>query len=172
MNKTLVTGATGKQGGAVAHLLLDQGRSVRAMTRHPDSPAARALAERGAVLLKDRSRALPIAASIHSIAVIGTPADATPISSGGGSSHVAVPYVVTPLAGIEAREPGTIVYAVHRVDGQPLQRLHYELYRDRAAFEAHEAAPHTRRYLAARDALLASAEVDWLTLQAGTGTGG
>ena len=76
------------------------------------------------------------------------------------------------VAGIEAREPGTIVYAVHRVDGQPLQRLHYELYWDRAAFEAHEAAPHTRRYLAARDALLASAEVDWLTLQAGTGTGG
>jgi quinol monooxygenase YgiN len=76
------------------------------------------------------------------------------------------------VAGIEAREPGTIVYAVHRVDGQPLQRLHYELYRDRAAFEAHEAAPHTRRYLAERDALLASTEVDWLTLQAGTGTSG
>jgi uncharacterized protein YbjT (DUF2867 family) len=52
MNKTLVTGATGKQGGAVAHLLLEHGRSVRALTRHPDSPAARALAERGAEIVK------------------------------------------------------------------------------------------------------------------------
>src|ERR1700689_4513940 len=76
------------------------------------------------------------------------------------------------VAGIEAREPGTIVYAVHRVDGQPLQRLHYELYRDRAAFEAHEAAPHTRRYLDQRGQYLASTEVDRLTLQAGKGTTG
>ncbi len=52
MTKTLVTGATGKQGGAVAHLLLERGRSVRALTRHPDSPAARALAERGAEIVQ------------------------------------------------------------------------------------------------------------------------
>ncbi len=76
------------------------------------------------------------------------------------------------IVGIRAHEPGTIVYAVHTVDGQPLQRIHYELYRDRAAFEAHEAAPHTRRYLAERGAYLASTEVDWLTLQAGKGTDG
>jgi quinol monooxygenase YgiN len=75
------------------------------------------------------------------------------------------------VEGVRAHEPGTVVYAVHRVEGQPLQRIHYELYRDRAAFEAHEAAPHTRRYLAERDAYLASTEVDWLTLQAGKGTG-
>jgi quinol monooxygenase YgiN len=74
------------------------------------------------------------------------------------------------VEGVRAHEPGTVVYAVHRVEGQPLQRIHYELYRDRAAFEAHEAAPHTRRYLAERDAYLASTEVDWLTLQAGKGT--
>jgi transcriptional regulator with XRE-family HTH domain len=41
----------------------------------------------------------------------------------------------------------------------------------RAAFEAHEAASHTRRYLAERDQYLVSTEVDWLTLQAGKGTG-
>ena len=39
------------------------------------------------------------------------------------------------------------MYASHLVEGQPLQRIFYELYRDKAAFEAHEAAPHTRRYL-------------------------
>jgi len=73
---------------------------------------------------------------------------------------------------IEANEPGTLVYASHTVGGQPLQRIFYELYRDRAAFEAHEASPHTRRYLEARDQYLASTEVDWLTLQTGKGTGG
>jgi quinol monooxygenase YgiN len=69
--------------------------------------------------------------------------------------------------GIRADEPGTLVYAAHLVEGQPLQRVFYELYRDKAAFEAHEAAPHTRRYLAERDQYLASTEVDWLTLQTG-----
>ena len=67
---------------------------------------------------------------------------------------------------------GTLVYASHLVEGQPLQRIFYELYRDKAAFEAHEAAAHTRRYLDERDQYLASTEVDWLTLQAGKGAGG
>jgi quinol monooxygenase YgiN len=73
--------------------------------------------------------------------------------------------------GIRADEPGTLVYAVHTVEGEPLQRIFYELYRDKAAFEAHGEAPHTRRYLAERDQYLASTEVDWLTLQTGKGTG-
>ena len=64
------------------------------------------------------------------------------------------------------------MYASHIVDGQPLQRIFYELYEDKAAFHAHEAAPHTRRYLDQRGQYLASTEVDWLTLQAGKGTGG
>jgi quinol monooxygenase YgiN len=58
------------------------------------------------------------------------------------------------------------------VEGQPLQRIFYELYRDEDAFHAHEAAPHTRRYLAERGQYLASTEVDRLRLQAGKGTGG
>jgi uncharacterized protein YbjT (DUF2867 family) len=43
-----VTGATGRQGGAVARHLLAAGRPVKALTRTPDSPAARALAALGA----------------------------------------------------------------------------------------------------------------------------
>lgn len=39
----LVIGSTGKQGGAVARLLLQKGYKVRALTRHPDSPAAKEL---------------------------------------------------------------------------------------------------------------------------------
>ena len=80
--------------------------------------------------------------------------------------------VAETVEAIKDGEPGTLVYASHRVEGQPLQRIFYELYRDRAAFEAHEAAPHTRRYLDQRDQYLAGTEVDWLTLQTGKGTGG
>jgi len=80
--------------------------------------------------------------------------------------------VAETVRGIVAHEPGTLIYAVHRVDGQPLQRLFYELYSDQAAFEAHEAAPHTRRYLVEREAYLTATDVDRLTLQTGKGTDG
>jgi uncharacterized protein YbjT (DUF2867 family) len=43
----LITGITGKQGGAVARALLGQGFDLRGMTRHPDGEAARAWRERG-----------------------------------------------------------------------------------------------------------------------------
>jgi len=48
----LVTGATGKQGGAVARALLQAGRPVRALTRDPRSAAAQALAAQGMDVLK------------------------------------------------------------------------------------------------------------------------
>jgi len=80
--------------------------------------------------------------------------------------------VAETVEAIKANEPGTLVYASHLVEGQPLQRIFYELYGDRAAFEAHEASPHTRRYLEERDQYLASTEVDWLTSQTGKGTDG
>jgi uncharacterized protein YbjT (DUF2867 family) len=48
--RVLVTGATGKQGGAVARALLENGHRVRALTRNRTSPAARALAALGAEL--------------------------------------------------------------------------------------------------------------------------
>jgi uncharacterized protein YbjT (DUF2867 family) len=46
-----VTGATGRQGGAVVRHLLADGWTVRALTRTPESPAARAAAERGAEVM-------------------------------------------------------------------------------------------------------------------------
>lgn len=48
----LVTGATGKQGGALAHRLLARGHAVRALTRKVDSPAAKELAGTGATIVK------------------------------------------------------------------------------------------------------------------------
>lgn len=50
-NAVLVVGATGNQGGATARRLLADRRPVRALTRNPDSPKARALAAAGAQLV-------------------------------------------------------------------------------------------------------------------------
>ncbi|GAA0341105.1 NmrA/HSCARG family protein [Actinoallomurus spadix] len=48
----LVLGGTGRQGGAVARELLRRGRTVHALVRDPRAPAARALADAGAVLVR------------------------------------------------------------------------------------------------------------------------
>ncbi|WP_217146230.1 MULTISPECIES: NmrA/HSCARG family protein [Streptomyces] len=48
----LVTGATGNQGGATARALLARGRTVRALVRDPDKPAALALRKLGAELVR------------------------------------------------------------------------------------------------------------------------
>jgi uncharacterized protein YbjT (DUF2867 family) len=47
----LVIGATGQQGGATARHLLERDRTVRALVRDPDSPAANALQRAGAKLV-------------------------------------------------------------------------------------------------------------------------
>jgi len=75
--------------------------------------------------------------------------------------------VAETAAGIRDHEPGTVVYACHAVQDKLCQRIFYELYRDRAAFDAHEQAPHTRRFLAERGALLDATEVDFLGLSDG-----
>jgi uncharacterized protein YbjT (DUF2867 family) len=70
----MVTGATGKQGGAVARSLLDRGFRIRALTRNPQKPEAQALADRGAEVvqgdMEDRSameRALEGAYGVFSV---------------------------------------------------------------------------------------------------------
>lgn len=69
-----VAGATGKQGGAVAHRLLARGHKVRALTRNPGKPVAHALAAKGAEVvradLEDRvslDRALAGAGALFSV---------------------------------------------------------------------------------------------------------
>jgi uncharacterized protein YbjT (DUF2867 family) len=47
----VVTGSTGKQGGAVARGLLERGHKVRAVTRDPNSSQAKSLAKAGATLI-------------------------------------------------------------------------------------------------------------------------
>lgn len=60
----VVTGATGRQGGATAHRLLAAGRPVRALVRNTAAPAARALQAAGADLVRadlDDPSSLPAA---------------------------------------------------------------------------------------------------------------
>jgi len=64
----LVTGATGRQGGAVARALLARGYSIRAMTRHPRGEAAQALARLGAeVVQADLDDELSLAEAIEGV---------------------------------------------------------------------------------------------------------
>ena len=76
------------------------------------------------------------------------------------------------LNGIRSREAGTLVYAVHTVEGEPLVRIFYELYRDVEAFAAHEREPHTRYFLDQRHEHVESYMVDRLspTTTKGLGT--
>jgi len=73
----LVTGATGKQGGAVARRLLERGHKVRAFTRKADSPAAKAIAAAGAELvtgtLEDRTALDRAAGGADVVFSMGTP---------------------------------------------------------------------------------------------------
>jgi len=73
----LVTGATGKQGGAVARRLLERGHKVRAFTRKADSPAAKALAGLGAEVvtgsLEDRASLDRAAGGVDAVFAMSTP---------------------------------------------------------------------------------------------------
>jgi uncharacterized protein YbjT (DUF2867 family) len=55
-----VTGATGKQGGAVAHALLSSGHQVHAIVRNPSSEASKALEASGATLFAGTYSSIPI----------------------------------------------------------------------------------------------------------------
>ena len=57
---------------------------------------------------------------------------------------------------ITAQEPGTLVYATHRVAGDPLGRVFYEVYADEAAFGVHEEAAHVVRFHTLKAPLLQS----------------
>jgi uncharacterized protein YbjT (DUF2867 family) len=71
----LVTGATGKQGGAVARALLSGGHRVKALTRKPDGDAARRLRSAGADLvtgdLGDRASVVKAARGVDTVFLMG-----------------------------------------------------------------------------------------------------
>src|ERR1700733_3897634 len=71
----LVAGATGQQGGAVARALLSRGHRVKALTRKPDSDAARQLMSAGADLvtgdLGDAASVLKAARGVGTMFLMG-----------------------------------------------------------------------------------------------------
>ena len=78
----LVTGATGKQGGAVARQLAKQGHRVRALTRNTGAPAAQALAALGVEVvqgdLEDRASVDRALVGMEAIFSVGTPFERGP----------------------------------------------------------------------------------------------
>ena len=75
----LVTGATGNQGGAVARWLLSRGHRVRALTRKPESAAAKMLKTLGAEIAKgdmeDRGSVAYAASGMDTVFCVSTPFD-------------------------------------------------------------------------------------------------
>ncbi len=68
------------------------------------------------------------------------------------------------LAQIRIQEPGTLLYVVNRVTDDPEARVFFEVYRDREAFDYHEAQPYVRRFLVDRQQYLTGLEVTRLSL--------
>jgi quinol monooxygenase YgiN len=73
---------------------------------------------------------------------------------------------------ITTKEPGTLLYATHAIEGEPLARVFYEVYRDRDAFQAHEVADHVVRFHAEKDPLVVGRRVEFLTPGSSTGLDG
>jgi quinol monooxygenase YgiN len=66
---------------------------------------------------------------------------------------------------VSAGEPDTLVYVIHLVPNAPLQRIFYEIHRDRAAFDAHESQPYMQRFVAGRRSLVLATNVIELRLK-------
>ena len=81
----VVTGATGKQGGAVARGLLERGHKVRAVTRDPNSKQAMLLASAGAALV---AASLGDAAAIQEALEGATSLFAVTTPSGGTDAEI------------------------------------------------------------------------------------
>jgi quinol monooxygenase YgiN len=67
--------------------------------------------------------------------------------------------------GVRTAEPDTLVYVIHVVPKAPMQRIIYEIYRDRAAFESHERQQHIQRFAADRKACVLATNIIDLRLK-------
>ncbi|WPB77954.1 NmrA/HSCARG family protein [Archangium violaceum] len=117
----LVTGATGKQGGALARLLLKREHRVLAFVRSPDSPAAEELAQRGAELITgdfDEPESLERAmGGVDAVFAMATP-------FGGG--------------GLE----GEVRHGRHLIDAAKLARVRHFVYSSVAGADQNTGIPH------------------------------
>jgi len=51
---------------------------------------------------------------------------------------------------VRTHEPDTLVYVIHTVPKAPMQRIFYEIYRDRGAYDRHEQQAYIKRFVTAR----------------------
>lgn len=86
--------------GMIAHPV--SGSLLANTTTPAHTQVALTAAEQSVVLLKNQASVLPLAKTITSVAVIGASAQQSPQVSGGGSSAVRAPFVVTPLQAIRS----------------------------------------------------------------------
>jgi len=96
------------------------GNLTSTVTSSANNLFARNAAAEGMVLLQNNGSVLPLSSSVHSIAVIGSVASVSPISVGGGSASVPLPYNITPLAGITSRAGGGVTINYAQGDGASL----------------------------------------------------
>ncbi|HYO55956.1 NmrA/HSCARG family protein [Archangium sp.] len=117
----LVTGATGKQGGALARLLLKRDHRVLALVRSPDSPAAKELEQRGAELVPgDFDDPDSLERSMQGVDAVF--AMATPFQGGG----------------LE----GEVRHGRHLIDAAKLARVRHFLYSSVAGADQNTGVPH------------------------------
>ena len=104
-----------------------------------DAGVALRAAEGSVVLLKNQGSILPLSKNVGSVAVIGTDALQNPIVTGGGSSIVRDPYIISPFGALRAAleptvhvtyspgGPASLVLEnlgdVHIVEGSPLNLM-------------------------------------------------
>jgi quinol monooxygenase YgiN len=60
---------------------------------------------------------------------------------------------------VQAGEPGTLAYVVHGVPSAPLQRILYQLYADRAAYDRHQERPYVADFEVRRRPLVLATNV-------------
>ena len=60
---------------------------------------------------------------------------------------------------VRTGEPGTLAYVVHGVPSAPLQRILYQLYADRAAYDRHQERPYVADFEARRRPLVLATNV-------------
>jgi len=70
------------------------------------------------------------------------------------------------LAYVRENEPDTLIYVAHTVPNAPLQRIFYEVYRNRAAYDEHGRQPHVQRFRAERANVVLATNVIELKLEA------
>jgi quinol monooxygenase YgiN len=66
---------------------------------------------------------------------------------------------------VRAQEPDTLVYIVHAVPSAPMQRILYEVYQDRAGYEAHKRQPYVIAFEADRRPYVLATNIIELGLQ-------